>query len=184
MLKVKPGLKNSAHSDILFGKTNDFIAHMHSHHKQIRPAAASRGWGGSSLLFCTSLMSPCSGRAARWAKQVLWKKRRCSNNWRASLRFSMATCPTRDYGIGLRHALTPTVLHALNPPGPITGCRWRPASRSTAAARRPACMSPATPWAILRLCANKRCLFFSGVSKTKISQNSFWRHGVRKGQNL
>lgn len=33
--------------------------------------------------------------------------------------------PAGDYGIGLRHVLKLTVPHALNPPGPITGCRQR-----------------------------------------------------------
>lgn len=129
-------------------------------------------------------MSPCNGRATRWAKQVLWKKWRCSNNWRASLLFTMATRPTRDYGIGLRHALTSTVLHALNPPGPITDCRWQPASRSTVAARWPARTPPAAPWVILPLCANKRCFCFLAISKTRILPNNVWRCGVVKGQTL
>lgn len=160
---------------------------MHLYHKQIDPVAARRGCRGSSLPLCVSLMSPCSGRAARWAKQVLWKKRRCRNNCRASHRFSMATCPTWDYGIGLRHALTPTVLHALNPLGPITGCWWWPASQSTAAARRPAFRPHSAPLAILCLSASKQCFCFSGVSETEILQNflqSFWQRSVGTGQRL
>lgn len=70
--------------------------------------------------------------SSRWAKQVCCGIR-CSNNWYASLHFSMETAPLEIMGYDRAiHTHHP----ALNPLGPITSCWWQAASQSTAVAAR------------------------------------------------